>query len=115
MGGHNGLNRVKSCEKYDSNTNQWTKFEDMNVSRSDACAAVHDRCIFIAGGLNEQIIENTVEMYNPIDKTWTFIQPMSSPRTSLGFVNYKQFLYAIGGNNGFERFLLKVLFFIPNK
>jgi hypothetical protein len=47
MGGHNGLNRIKSCEKYDSNTNQWTKFEDMNVSKSDACAAVHDRCIYI--------------------------------------------------------------------
>jgi influenza virus NS1A-binding protein len=87
----------------------------MNVSRSDACAAVHDRCIYIAGGLNDQIIENTVEMYNPFDKTWTFIQPMSSPRTSLRFVNYKRFLYAIGGNNGFERFLFKVLSFISNK
>ena len=103
MGGHNGQERMRSCEMYDAEHDTWTRFKDMNIVRSDASAAVHDGQIYIAGGLNNMIIENTVECYDPTTDTWTFITSMLSPRSSLSLVCYHNSLYAIGGNNGIER------------
>lgn len=103
MGGHNGLQRVRSVERYDPKHNQWTQLPQMNLARSDASATVFEGRIYIAGGLNDQVMENSVEMFNPTDNSWTFIQPMSSARTSFSLCAYGNCLYALGGNNGFER------------
>ncbi|XP_054156337.1 kelch-like protein 10 [Oppia nitens] len=71
------------------------------MSRSDGSATVYMGKIYIAGGLNDQMIESSVEFYDLTAKTWSLIMP--TPRTSLGFVALDDALYDIGGNNGFER------------
>ena len=101
MGGHNAVSRMRSVESYDPLANQWTIMEEMNLARSDAGATVLNGKIYIAGGLNDQVIENSVEVWD--GQCWSFIRPMNSPRTSLALVSYADSLYALCGNNGFER------------
>lgn len=38
IGGFNGYGRLKTAERYNTNTNQWTMMAPMNVRRSDASA-----------------------------------------------------------------------------
>jgi kelch-like protein 10 len=40
MGGYNGLFRLKSVERYNYKTNQWSLIGSMNVKRSDASATI---------------------------------------------------------------------------
>lgn len=103
MGGHNGVQRMRSVERFDLKNEHWLRCPDMNVARSDASACVYDSLIFVAGGLNDQVIESSVEFYNCQDQSWTFIQSMQTPRTSFTLLSYQCTLLAIGGNNGHER------------
>lgn len=123
MGGHNGLQRVKSAERLQIGSNlgqsaplgdgttaaaaagQWTHVQDMQVARSDGSACVYGGRIYVAGGLNDQVIESSVEFYNQQDNTWTFLSSMITPRTSFTLLAYpaQDCLLAIGGNDGSER------------
>lgn len=105
LGGHNGRVRMRSCEKYNTETDQWTPIHNMNIIRSDASACVCNGKIFIAGGLNDLMIEDTVEYYDPATDTWTHLISLIVPRSSLSLVCYHDSLYAIGGNNGFQRYV----------
>lgn len=105
IGGHNGSRRMKSVERLHVNVDDeaWQQVRDMNVARSDASACVHESRIYIAGGLNDQVIESSVEFYNPLDASWTFIASMRVQRTSFTLLAHGNSLLAIGGNNGHER------------
>lgn len=113
LGGHNGMQRMKSVEKLEimdrsgqlnvSDNSTWQHVQEMNVARSDASASVYNKRIYIAGGLNDIVIESSVEFFNPVDNSWTFIASMQTPRTSFNLLLYRDQLLAIGGNNGNER------------
>lgn len=49
LGGFDGKNRLKSAERYDPSTNQWTLISSMNFLRSDAHACTLNGKIYITG------------------------------------------------------------------
>lgn len=49
MGGHNGVERLRSMERYDPCKNQWTLLQPMIVRRSDAAACRLNGKIYIFG------------------------------------------------------------------
>lgn len=49
LGGYDGKNRLKSAERYDPATNQWTLIANMNFLRSDAHACTLNGKIYITG------------------------------------------------------------------
>lgn len=101
LGGHNGLQRLRSGEWFDTRCNQWHPIADMTIARSDASACSHGGKIFIAGGqIGDQFIQSSVEFYKPSDNTWTFVASMIVPRMAFKLVSFKSHLLAIGGTNG---------------
>lgn len=49
LGGYDGKNRLKSAERYDPATNQWTLITSMNYLRSDAHACTLYGKIYVTG------------------------------------------------------------------
>lgn len=52
MGGHDGIDRLRTVECYCPETNQWTILQSMSTERSDAHACVLNEKIYIIGWLN---------------------------------------------------------------
>lgn len=52
MGGHDGIQRLNSVERYDPMTNQWTMLAPLSTDRSDAsCTALNGK-LYAIGGFN---------------------------------------------------------------
>ncbi|XP_021937484.1 kelch-like protein 10 [Zootermopsis nevadensis] len=101
MGGHECEHRedLRTAERYDCKTNQWSWIAPMNTGRSSASAAVLNDKIYVAGGSYYKNCLNSVEVYDPDTDRWTFVGPMLSERRSLSCVAFHGFLYALGGLN----------------
>lgn len=61
IGGRNRVNRLDTCERYDVTTNKWTFVSSMNSVRSDASAVAFRGKIYVAGGVNVEDVEHSVE------------------------------------------------------
>lgn len=59
--------------------------------------------MYIAGGINENNIEQSVEVYSPESNTWTLVKAMATPRTSFSMTHFNKRIWAIGGNDGEQR------------
>nr|XP_027197999.1 kelch-like protein 10 [Dermatophagoides pteronyssinus] len=103
IGGFNRQTRVRSCERYNPESDSWQYVAELNYGRSDASAIVHDGKIFIAGGINDSGIESSAEIYYPQLNQWRLIRSMSSPRTSFSIVSFQNKIWALGGNDGSKR------------
>ena len=104
IGGNNGSERISTVERYMVDGDYWLPVTRLNTPRSDASATVHNGLIYVGGGLNEDAVENSVEFYDPSTEQWTTMEPMINARTSFSLLTYANHLYAIGGNDGYERF-----------
>lgn len=69
-GGYDGLQRLDLCEKYDPNTNTWSRIRSMNVPRTNFGAAIIDGTIFVAGGYNNGYATRTTELYKDNENKW---------------------------------------------
>lgn len=89
---------LRSCERYDSQHNQWSTIESMIVARKNASAAVYNSCIYIAGGINAYgETEQTVEMYDPQTDTWSQVASMITARSHFALTLFFNRIWAIGG------------------
>ncbi|XP_028292262.1 kelch-like protein 10 [Gouania willdenowi] len=100
MGGFNGVDRLKTAEVYQPETNQWTFISPMNSVRSDASCTTLRNKIYICGGFMWDQELQTAECYDPSTDQWTLIAPMSSRRSGLGVVAYMDQVFVVGGYNG---------------
>ncbi|KAH9392024.1 hypothetical protein TYRP_022295 [Tyrophagus putrescentiae] len=85
-----------SCERYDSQLNEWSTVADMNRVRACASAAVINGCIYVAGGWNER----SVSKYCPETDTWREVAPMTTGRHFFALTSFAGRLWAIGGLGG---------------
>lgn len=103
LGGHNGVERLNSVERYDPTTNQWTMMSSMLAVRSDASATTLNNKIIIMGGFNGQSCLNSAEEYDPDTNEWTAIEDMQVRRSGLCAISFNGALFAFGGFNGILR------------
>lgn len=59
--------------------------------------------IYIVGGFNGQEVMCSAEMFDISTSQWSYIPHMSSARSGVSLVAFKNALYAIGGFNGYTR------------
>ncbi|XP_021940178.1 kelch-like protein 10 [Zootermopsis nevadensis] len=102
MGGHECEHRedLRTAERYDCKTNQWSWIAPMNTERRCASAAALNDKIYVAGGHVSLFNSlNSVEVYDPDTDRWTFVAPMHSEREDFTCVAFHGCLYALGGRN----------------
>ena len=74
-GGWNG-NYLKSVERYDVATNQWSVLPNMNISRR-YLQILNERMIFAVGGRRDHDVErakSTIEKYDADEQRWMIIE-----------------------------------------
>ena len=68
-GGHNGKDRLSSCESFDAKTNTFTEIGNMNVKRNaHAAVTLPDNRVFIVGGYDGPNLLHSAETFDPITK-----------------------------------------------
>ncbi|RUS89374.1 hypothetical protein EGW08_002894 [Elysia chlorotica] len=95
--------RLRSAERFNPLTNQWTLIANMRERRSDASATSLNGEIYICGGFNGSECLCSAEVYNPATDQWTLVPPMSSRRSGVGVIAYNGAIYAVGGFDGVSR------------
>lgn len=73
-----------TIEKYDLRTNTWVQVGVMNGRRLQFGVAVIDNKLYVVGGRDGLKTSNMVECYNPLNKVWSTMPPMSTHRHGLG-------------------------------
>ena len=68
-----------SAECYDPDTNTWSQIENMNIGRHSHILVGLNERLYAIGGLDGSSILgysyiDNVEVYNPVDNTWTLLQ-----------------------------------------
>ncbi|KAG4065412.1 hypothetical protein HA402_002810 [Bradysia odoriphaga] len=86
--------------RYDPVNTSWTELQRMHVKRSRAAVAIHKNHIWVAGGLTDAGITDTVEYYNPITGIWTEAQTLLRvPRCFARLSSVNGGLFIVGGIN----------------
>lgn len=84
----------------------------MNMLWLGVCSV--DNHIYVVGGYTTNLQLNSVERYDTLTDQWSFIKPMSIPRSALASVAVYGKILAIGGYNGNE-FLSSVEMYDPSE
>ena len=103
IGGFNGTERLKSAERYDPTTNQWSFINSMATIRSDACAVAFQGKIYAIGGFNGEEIHASVEIFDLAYGEWRFGPRLNIARSGVKAVIYHGKIYVIGGYDGNTR------------
>ena len=61
------------------------------------------RQVYVVGGFDGQEVLNSVEVFDPVESSWSFAVAMNSPRSGVSLVSYNDSLYALGGFDGARR------------
>ena len=97
-----------SCLKLEAKDDKWVGVARMNDARSEAACAVFEGKIIVSGGKNNINLNgvNTVEMYDHITNTWSFMPNMIKRRVdhSSAAINNKLFVFGSRYGNGKETF-----------
>uniref|UniRef100_A0A4W5KT35 Kelch domain-containing protein 8B n=2 Tax=Hucho hucho TaxID=62062 RepID=A0A4W5KT35_9TELE len=103
-GPHNFYSRphfVSTVEEYDPEQGIWikpTRTSRMRVKRADFVAGCLGGRVIVAGGLGNQPSPlSSVEIYNPVKRSWEYAAPMPSPRCSCSPLQTPNMLFLIGG------------------
>ncbi len=102
IGGWNGSSILSTVEVYDPFTDTWSFGAAMPTPRADLGACGCSGHIHVVGGINATQDGNatqvgTHEIYAPSTDTWSFAEPMPTPRAELVVVNVGGTIYAMGG------------------
>ena len=82
MGGFSTGTYTASCEIYVSTANKWMNaLHPMNTKRAHHTATILQNAkILVVGGINENGELNSVELFNPLDGSWTTKTPLNHYR-----------------------------------
>lgn len=96
----NKLYAVYSPEK-------WSAVSSMPVLVAEHASTTCNNKIYIVGGIDDYYIEptNTVQVYDPLSRSWTIQKGMNSPRNGAGAATLFNKVYAFGGFNYTNRTL----------
>ena len=101
VGGHSSWKVFDSVERYEWPGNKWCQLSSLLVDRMGASATVLESQPIVVGGYSKTSGRlSSVEMYDPLIDSWTFLAPMRAKRSYLGAVSLGDTVYAIGGFGG---------------
>ena len=100
-GGHDGINRLRSCEQLRNGSANWSPISPMHTARAYfGCAAGDDGKVYVCGGHDGDSYLAACEVYDPLIDSWRPMAPMSTPRAYHGLQALGGSIYAIGGHDG---------------
>jgi N-acetylneuraminic acid mutarotase len=117
VGGVDDVHNVANSNLvYDTKNNSWTEKAPMHKARHHLTSAVVDGKLYVIGGrlLGDGIPAPVAEglsnfdyneMYDPVNDTWTTLEPMPSKRSGLASAAAGNYIYVFGGqkvNGTFE-------------
>ena len=85
---------TNTCLRFDTNGNEWKQIAGMNGSRLLSACSVFGGKIVVSGGTP---MEDTVEMYDHVADTWSFLPNMLQGRELHASVAVRNKLYVFGG------------------
>ena len=102
--GSQGNSITDAVQMFDPQTGTWSQSPKLqNVDSYGAAAAtvgfMAPARIYCAGGFSWELTNN-MEVYFPENHSWSFAEPMHTPRAYLGLAVVNDVLYAIGGSDG---------------
>ncbi len=85
-------------EKYDLESDTWTKLSPMPVPLTEINSVVIGGLIYIPGGktLDNQL-SNTLHVYDPRKDQWDVLAPLPKPLCGYAVVAYEGRMYVFGG------------------
>ncbi|XP_013402638.1 actin-binding protein IPP-like [Lingula anatina] len=96
---------MKTVERYNPATNEWTKLASMKEKRAYIGVTVLDEYIYAVGGWNEHHgALKTVERYYPRKNEWTSLPTMSEPRAGASVAAVNGLVFVIGGRTSSNEF-----------
>lgn len=96
IGGFNGMERVRSGEKYDPMTNTWSAITPMPTQRSSLSLVYFNGFIYALGGRNTSHLR-VVERYSVGTNEWSCCPLMVEARCYPGTAAHHNHIFAIGG------------------
>ena len=99
VGGQDGVSCLNFVERYDPNTNRWSKVATMSTKRLGVAVAVLGGYLYAIGGSDGTSPLNSVERYDPRTNRWSPVSPMGTRRKHLGCAVYNNMIYAVGGRD----------------
>ncbi|GAB4372705.1 MAG: hypothetical protein Kow0042_16170 [Calditrichia bacterium] len=100
MGGKTtGNNILNTVEVYDPQTGLWdeTTVPDFNYARYNAAAVVFQGKIFLIGGSDGYNALDEVEVFDPVQNSWSEVHKLRKKRTGLSAVVFNNRIYVMGG------------------
>nr|XP_046227135.1 kelch-like protein 40b [Scatophagus argus] len=94
--GHNKSCMRKMCA-YDARRFEWKELAPMNTARSLCGATVHKDKIYVAAGVTDTGLTDSVEVYDITSNKWSDSVAFPQERSSLNLVSLDGSLYAVGG------------------
>ncbi|KAM6900245.1 kelch-like protein 40b [Xenentodon cancila] len=90
-------NCLKKMCAYDSRRFEWKELAPMKDARSLFGATVHKDKIYVAAGVTDNGLTDSVEVYDIATNKWSDFVPFPQERSSLNLVSLAGSLYAVGG------------------
>ena len=88
--------RGNSCIKFNTNNRQWNEVARLNEARSRTSCTVFEGRIVVSGGYRTRTL-NTVEAFNHIANSWSYMPNMIEARYHHKSVAIKNKLFVVGG------------------
>ena len=88
----------RTCIKFNTNNRQWNEVASLNERRDTAACAVYKGRIVVTGGFSTGSL-NTVEMYDHIADSWSYMPNMIEGRSDHKSFAIKNKLFAVGSWN----------------
>ncbi|XP_013855312.1 kelch-like protein 40b [Austrofundulus limnaeus] len=96
-----GKGDSKSCLKkmcaYDAKRFEWKELAPMKIARTLFGATLHQDRIYVAAGVTDDGLTDSVEVYDIATNEWSDFEPFPQERSSLNLVSLAGSLYAVGG------------------
>lgn len=114
IAGENKNGVSNSTMRFDPLAQSWETLTEKSIATTDVQAALIHSKIYVPGG---QAIDGTVtrqvEVYDPIEDTWTTVKPLPKPRSAYGLASLDGRLYLFGGWDG-RRYCDDVFVYTPS-
>ena len=87
LGGHDGVTYLRSIERYDPSTTEWSLVTMLESPRSGLGVCVMNGKIYVMGGHSGSKYLSSVREYDPKKDTWTDAPSMTIPRCYMAAVS----------------------------
>jgi len=103
VGGLTNGSKWNAVEVYNAINNKWTVTTTPNIQRSNHALVATETYLYAVGGDGyEYEPAISVERFDPVSDTWSFVLPMSCGKAGACAVVLNNQILVIGGSNGYH-------------